>query len=79
MQNYLKSALKKLQNTYVFKHPKMAFYFWTKPFGTWKKRKNNTKSRRDGTRVFEVLKTRLIPKNLAIFPKVNNRKSFKKH
>jgi hypothetical protein len=39
MQNYLKSALKNLQNTYVFKHPKIAFYFWTKPFGTWKKGK----------------------------------------
>jgi hypothetical protein len=36
MQNYLKNALKKLTKYLVFTHPKMAFYFWTKPFGACK-------------------------------------------
>jgi hypothetical protein len=52
----------------------MAFYFWTKPFGACKKRKNKTKSRRDGTRIFGALKTGLKPKDLTIFPKVNNQR-----
>jgi hypothetical protein len=66
---------KNLTKYLVFEQPKMTFYFWTKQFGACKKkRKNNTKLRTDGTSVFGVLKTRLIPKNLAVFSKVNNQK-----
>jgi hypothetical protein len=55
----------------------MAFYFWTKTFGACKKGENNTKSRRDGTRIFGALKTGLNPKNFAVSPKVNNQRCLK--
>jgi hypothetical protein len=45
----------------------MASYFWTKPFGACKKKGN-------GTRIFGALKTGLKPKNLAVFPKINNQR-----
>jgi hypothetical protein len=74
MQNYFKSTLENLTKYLAFKHPKMASYFWTKPFRACKKRKNKTKSRWNGTRIFGALKTGLKLKNVAVFPKVNNQR-----
>jgi hypothetical protein len=54
---------KKLTKCLVFKHPKMAFYFWTKPFGACKKTTPNNK---EG--YLAPYKTRQNPKNLC-FPK----------
>ena len=57
MQNYLKSTLKNFSKYLVFEHLKITFFLWTKPFNACKKkRENNTKSRRNGTGVFGVLK-----------------------
>jgi hypothetical protein len=38
MQNYFKSTLENLTKYLAFKHPKMASYFWTKPFRACKKK-----------------------------------------
>jgi hypothetical protein len=57
----------------------MAFYFWTKPFGACKKKE---KPHQIKEVYLAPYKTRQNPKNLYVFPKVNNRKrheSFKNH
>jgi hypothetical protein len=56
-QNHLKSTLKKLTKYLVFKDSKMAFYFWTKPFGACKKKEKTTPSQ-EGTRIFGALKNK---------------------
>jgi hypothetical protein len=55
---YLKSTIKNLQNTLFLKTPKWPVISGSSHFVHAKRRKNNTKSRRDGTRVFGVLKNK---------------------
>jgi hypothetical protein len=81
MQNYFKNAPKKLTKYLVFTPPKMAFYFWTKTFGACKK-KEKEKQHQIKEVYLAPYKTSQNPKNLYVFPKVNNRKrheSFKNH
>jgi hypothetical protein len=56
MQNYLKSTQKNLQNPLLLDIPKWLFISGPSHWAHAKKRKNNTKSRRVGTTIFDVLK-----------------------
>jgi hypothetical protein len=67
MQNYLKKSLKNIR-----KHPKMDFYFWTKPIGACKKWKKSQTSYPNRFVFYSPLKTRQLTefqqfKNLQIF------------
>jgi hypothetical protein len=75
--NYLKSTLKNLQNTLFLNTPKWLYISGPRHLARAKKRENNTKSKRVGTRIFGALKTGLNPKNVAVSPKVNNQRCLK--
>jgi hypothetical protein len=75
----IRKRSKKLTKRLVFTHPKMAFYFWTKPFGACKKKEKQHQIKEV---YLAPYKTRQNPENVYVFPKVNNRKrheSFKNH
>jgi hypothetical protein len=57
MQNYLKSTLKNFQNPLFLDIPNGFVFLDQTNWRKQKKSKNNTKSRRVGTRTFDVLKT----------------------
>jgi hypothetical protein len=66
---------KKLTKYLVFNTPKWLFLSGPSQLSHPKKKKNNTKSRRIFfTRIFGALKTGLKPKNVAVFPKINNQR-----
>jgi hypothetical protein len=68
MQNYLKSTPKNLQNTLLLNTPKWLFISGPSHLAHAKKGKT-AKSRRNGSRIFDALKTGQNPKNLAVFRK----------